>query len=222
MRRLFLLLVLSVPAFAAAPRELARALETFRSEAPREWSFIVTTEAEGKSTVERCDATRPEFDRWSLLKKDGRAPTDAELRSYGEARSRRSRTGTAPRISDQFFLEAVETLSDAPERAVFRCPLRPGEARDDTARSLRATITVHKPTRTIESVELANHEPFSPAIGVRIAEMRTRLSYSLPQDGRPSLPLAVTTHVRGRAFFFKSLDADMTVTFSEYTSATKP
>lgn len=210
--------MVSVPAFAAAPLELERALATFRSDPPREWSFVITTEAEGKSTVERCNAARPEFDRWSLVKKDGRAPTPAELQSYGEARSRRSRTGTAPKISDQFLLEGIETVSDSGDRVVYRCPLRPGEARDDTARSLRATITVHKPTATIESVELANIEPFSPALGVRIAEMRTRLSYSLPVEGRPSLPLTVITHVRGRAFFFKSLDADMTVTFSEYTT----
>src|SRR5688500_7554913 len=98
MRYFLLLCLVAARAFAAAPPELAKALETFRSEAPRGWSFTQTTNAEGKSTVERYDATKPEFDRWSLVEKNGRAPEAQELKEYAEARSRRSRTGTAPKL----------------------------------------------------------------------------------------------------------------------------
>jgi hypothetical protein len=38
----------------------------------------------------------------------------------------------------------------------------------------------------------------------------------VPTADRPSLPQTVTPHVRGTAFIFKSLDAGMTVTFSDY------
>lgn len=221
MRFLFMFCSLAAAALAAVPPELARALETFRADPPRGWSFHQTTSAEGKSTVEHCDAAKPEFDRWSLVQKDGRTPTAAELREYGEARSRRSRTGTAPNLSDQFLLEALEVVSDTPERATYRCPLRRGESRDNTAAFLRATLVLHKPTRTIESIELANTEPFSPTFGVKIGELRTVMSYALPQGDTPSLPQKVTTRVRGRAFLFKSLDADMTVTFSDYAKAGK-
>ena len=41
------------------------------------------------------------------------------------------------------------------------------------------------------------------------------MTYSLPSDDKPSLPQQVVTRVRGRAFLFKSLDGDLTVTFSE-------
>lgn len=222
MRLLFLFCVLAGSGLSAVPPDLAAALATFRSDPPREWSFTQTTEAEGKSTVERANASRPEFDRWTLVLKDGRAPTPGELREYGEGRSRRSRTGTAPSITDQLLLEQTETIADTPERATYRCPLRPGESRDKTALFLRATLVVHKPTRTVETVELANTAPFSPTLGVKIAELRTRMTYSLPQHDRPSLPQQVTTRVRGTAFFFKSLDADMTVSFSDYERTGKP
>ena len=220
--RLFILLCgLSATVFAATPRELAQALETFRSDPPRGWSFTQTTSAGGKSTVERCDATKPEFSRWSLVQKDGRAPTPEELQDYAEARSRRSRGGTAPNLTDQLFLDAIETLGDTAERATFRCPIRPGESRDKTALALRATIVVHKPTRTIESIELANVEAFSPTFGVKIAALKTLMTYSLPTSDRPSLPQKVATHVRGTAFLFKSLDSDLTVLFSEYVKIGK-
>ena len=51
-------------------------------------------------------------------------------------------------------------------------------------------------------------------IGINIAETRTVMTYSLPEAGRPSLLQKVTLRVRGRAFWFKSLDQDMTVTYS--------
>jgi hypothetical protein len=222
MRLLVLLCVMSATVFAAAPRELTLALEMFRSDPPRGWSFSQTTIAAQTSTVEHCDATKPEFARWSLIRKDGRAPTAGERQDYAEARSRRSRTGTAPKIVDQLVLDAVETIDDTLDRAVYRCPLRPGESRDKTAPALRATIVVHKSTHTIESVELANLEPFRPTFGVKIVALKTLMTYSLPSGDTPSLPQKVSTHVRGTAFLFKSLDGDMTVTFSDYMKVGKP
>lgn len=221
MRFLVLLWLAGATLFAAAPRELASALETFRSDPPRGWSFTQTTSAEGKSTVERYDATKPEFDRWSLVQKDGRTPTPAELKDYAEARSRRSRTGTAPSLVEQLVLDACETVNDSPDRTVYRCPLRQGEARDKTALSLRATVVLHKPTRSIESVELANIETFNPTLGVKITALKTTMRYSRPDGETPSLPEIVATHLRGTAFFFKTLDADMTVKFSDYVRAGK-
>jgi hypothetical protein len=221
MRFLFLLCVVLSSAFGAVPPELTAALETFRSDPPRGWSFTQTTSAEGKSTVERSDAAKPEFDRWTLVLKDGRAPSPQELKDYAEARSRRSRGGTAPKITDQFILEAGETIADTVERVTYRCPLRQGESRDNTALSLRATIVVHKPTHTIESIELTNIEPFKPTIGVKIAALKTAMTYSLPTAETPSLPQKVATHVRGTAFIFKKLDADMTVIFSDYAKVGK-
>jgi hypothetical protein len=216
MRFWFLLCGLRTLGFAAVPGELAPALETFRSDPPRGWSFTQTTKADGKSTVERYDAAKPDFDRWSLVEKNGRTPTGEELKDYAEARSRRSRTGTAPNLTEQFVLDAIETVGETAERTTFRCPLRQGESRDRTAPHLRATLVLHKPTRTIESVELANVEPFSPTLGVKIATMRTLMTYSHPTAELPSLPRTVATLVRGTAFVFKSLDAEMTVTYSDY------
>lgn len=203
-------------AFAAVPPELAAALKDFRADAPRGWSFTQTTVAEGKSLVEHCDAAKPEFDRWSLLQQDGRAPTEAEFKNYADVRSRRSRGGTAPKLTEQLNLATLETVADTPERVIFRCQLKPGEMGDKTSEFLRVTLVLHKPTKTIESFELASTGEFAPTFGVKIAEMKTALTYTLPTGDRPSLPDKVTTHQRGRAFFFKSLDADMTVTFTDY------
>ena len=216
MRFLFLLALLAGSAFAAVPPALETALASFRTEGARNWSFTQTTKGEGRSRVETYDAAKPDFERWTLLQENGRAPTADELQDYREKLSRRSRGGTAPRLADQLDLTTVETLSDTPERATYRCKLKPGETGDRTAEHLLATIVLHKPTGTIELFSLAATGPFSPAFGVHIEEMNTTMRYSLPAGDQPSFLLESSTRLRGRAFMVKSLDADLTVTFTDH------
>lgn len=219
MRLLLLLCALASFGFGAVPPELAAALQSFRADPPPGWSYTVATSGEGRSTVERCDAAKPEFNRWKLLQKDGRAPTEEELRDYAATRSRRSRGGTAPKLVEQMDLGTLEVIRDDAERAIYRCRVKPGEAKDTIAQHLRGTLELHKPSRTLVVLELASANEFSPAFGVRTTAMSTRLTYSVPTAAQPSLPQQVTIRVRGRAFLFKSMDADMTVTYSEYEHA---
>jgi hypothetical protein len=216
MRLLLLLGLLANFAAAAVPPALAAALKNFRTDGPRGWSFTQTTVADGRTRIERHDAGQPEFGRWTLVADAGKTPTDDEQRDYREKLTRRSSAGTAPRLTDQLDLSTLQLVSTAAGRTTYRCRLKPGEQGDTSARFLAATLVLHEPTQTIESLELASTGEFSPAFVVKIAEMKTTMTYSLPESDRPSLLQKVTTHLRGRAFLVKSLDADMTVTFSDY------
>ncbi len=210
------------PADDGSRAALEAALKTFRTDGPKGWSFTQTTTSGGQSRVERFDAAQPEFARWTLHAIDGRPPTPDESADYREKISRRSRAGTAPRLNDQIDLTTLTLIDDTPERATYRARLKEGEDGDATARFLAATVVLHKPTHTIESFEIASTGPFSPVLGVKIAEMKTTLRYSLPDDQRPSLLLDSATRLRGRAFLVKSLDADMTVNFTDYERAGRP
>ncbi len=203
------------------PAALAAALANFRGDVPPRWSYTLSTTAEGKSTVELCDAAKPEFARWSLVRKDGRPPTTGETQEYLEGRSRRSRGGTAPKLTEQLDLASVEEIARDETATTFRCRIRPGEARDKIAGFLRAAIIVHRATHTIQTIELHSIGPFNPTFGVSIAEMKTRMTYSLPSTATPSLPQKVETRMRGTAFWFKSIDADMTVVFGDYSHVGK-
>ena len=227
MRFFLLACILTVSVAAAEPPAsiasirpaLEEALKSFRTEGPKGWSFTQTTRGDGHSRKERYNAAQPEFDRWTLLQEDDRTPTTDESQGYLEKLSRRSRGGTAPQLRDQLDLTTLEVANETAERATCRTRLKPSEAGDATARFLVATLVVHKPTRTIESFELAADAPFSPTWGVKIKAMKTTLTYSLPDGTRPSLLQESITHLRGRAFLIKSLDADMVVTFTDYERA---
>jgi len=220
LRLLVLAFLITAPAQAALPPEIAAACTAFRTENPKGWSFTQTTTAEGKTLIERYNAAQPEFNRWTLLQQDGRAPTEDEARAYQEKFTRRSRNGTAPNISSQLDLASAELVTDTPERVTYRFRLSATESSDKTADFLRASVTYHKATHSIEVFEIASIEAFSPVFGVKIATLRTTIRYSLPEAGRPALLHEITTHTLGRAFF-KSLDADMLVRYTNYAWAGK-
>jgi len=198
------------------PAELDRALKLFRAEGARGWAFNQTTESGGKSLFEHYDPAKPEFSRWTLLKKNGAAPTEPELKEYRERLSRRTSGNTAPNVKDQIDPASCELVQADEVRASYRFNLRPGASDDSSAAHMSATFTLHKSTETIERVELNAFEPFSPMFIVKINDAKTTITYSLPENGRPSLLQQIAVHIRGRALWFKSLDEDMTVTYSDH------
>ena len=221
--RFSLLFLLALrPLFATSlPADFEAALKEFRAEGAFGWSFTQTTDGGGQSRVERFDAAQPEFNRWTLLKQDGRAPTEAEVREYREKQSRRSSAINAPKLTDQLDLATLKEVGSDEAKKRFTCALKPDGDGDTVARFLEVRLTLDRASGVFEEVEIVSREPFSPATAVKIGEMKTVMTYSLPDAERPSLLLAVTTRLRGRAFFVKSLDADMTVSRSEYVFAGK-
>lgn len=215
---LFLVLSSLVQAIPV-PSELTAALAGFRTEGPKGWSFTQTTVGGDRRMTEAYDAAKPESERWTLLEKDGQPPTPEEIDAYRHQQARRIGNQTAPNVKDQLDLDSCTLVSDDGERAVYRFLLKPGNADDHSAAHMASTFTLHRPTGTIERVELASFEPFSPVFLVKVAEARTVITYSLPADGRPSLLQSVAMRVRGRAMWFRSLDSDLAVTYSDYVYA---
>lgn len=219
---LSLLVLLLSSAFAAPSPELQAALDAFRTEGPKGWAFTQTVATAERSRVETFDPLQPDHLKMTLVSENGRPPTPEELRTYREQQTRRSGGFTAPNIKEQLDLASAERIDVADEREIWRFALVPGAADDTSARHMRVTMKFHPATATIEQVELASFEPFSPVFGVKVEQASTRIDYSLPTaDGTPSLLQHISVTVRGRAFFFKSLDSDMTIEYSDHHYAGK-
>jgi len=222
-RNLILPIALAAAASAQAadlPQELAEALDAFRADGPAGWSYVQTTESSSGSQVERYDASRPDFHRWSLLRKDGRTPTGDEIRAYQEGKTRRTSGLQPPRIQDRLDLSSGERISSVDGAESWRFQMTPGGADDLSAEAMAVTVSFDLPSNTVTRVEIASTTSFSPMIAVRIDESRTVMEYSLPKGDTPSLLQRITLHVRGRAFWFRSLDEDMTITYSMQEKAT--
>lgn len=206
---------------APMPTELSAALKDFRAEGPKGWAFTQTTVSGQHSREERFNPLGKNFLQWTLVKQDGRTPTAEETQKYNELKTRRSSNESAPSVKDQILPDTCEVVSETPERGVYRFSLKPGAEDDSSAQFMRATFTLHRPTASIEQVELASTGPFSPVLMVKVQEARTVMIYSLPAADLPSFLREVTVKIRGRAMWFRSLDQDMTVTYSDHIYAGK-
>ncbi len=201
---------------SALPSELQQALQRFRAEGTRGWSFTQTTVEGEQRLVERFDAAQYDFKRWSLLEKDGRPPTEEEIRHYKDMLTRRTKGDTAPNVKDQIIPDSCEILSEDATSGRYRFQLKPGDEDDSSAENMQVTFTLHRPSGTIQRVELASKGPFSPVLMVRIEEALTVIDYSLPEGDRPTLLQQVTLKLRGRAMWVRSLNQDMVISYSDY------
>ncbi len=219
-RSILLTTVLSlwaVVGLLAQPSEsLSSALEGFRTEGPKGWAFTQTSHSTDRSRVESFDPLAASHLRWTLLTENGAVPSAKATESYRQQQTRRTGGQTAPNVKEQLILESAELLEAAYDREVWQFQLRPGASDDSSAEHMHSTITFHPPSRTIERIELASFESFSPVFGVTVESARTDIHYSLPNNDAPSLLQEIKVSIRGRAFYFKSLDSDMTVSYSDY------
>ncbi len=205
------------------PSELEKALADFQAEGTKGWGFTQSTTSAEKTLVERYDPAKPEFSRWTLLQKNGRAPTDVESKEYRDMLTSNARGQTAPNVKDQIRPETCEPLAVEDGRARYRFLLKSGGEDDKSAEHMVVTFSLHLASGTIERVELSNIRAFSPMFAVKIDEARTVIRYTLPEENRPTLLQDIKVRVRGRAMLVKSLDQEMTVTYADYTPpASKP
>jgi len=221
MRRFTVLLaacLCSAAARAELPGAVARALAAFRADGAKDWAYTQTTVDGDRKTIERFDPGRLEFVRWTLIEKDGGAPTVQELQQYRERKARRVLTAGPPPIKDQLDLGTAELLEETPTCWRYRFHLKPGGGDDRAAAHMRATLTISKAAASIETLALENIEPFSPALFVRVEQMRTVMTYSLPTAEEPSHLQRVEAHVRGRAIV-RPLDQTVVVTYSDFEKA---
>lgn len=201
---------------AAPSPELATALATFRTEGPKGWAFTQTSTSPDRSRVETYNPLAASHLRWSLITENGTTPSAETLESYRQQQTRRTGGQTAPNVKEQLIMETAELRGDDGQRQQWYFRLKPGADDDSSAEHMATTITFHLPSRTIERIELASFESFSPVLGVNVESARTVIEYSQSTSERPSLLQSIKVSIRGRAFWFKSIDSDMTVSYSDY------
>ncbi len=225
-RRLLILVALLVPIAASAQTDslVEEALANMGEVDLDAWSYKVTTTREGKKTIERHDATKPETARWQLLMKNGESPTADELAEYAAAKNgqreqkkRRRKADGENDIEQLIEPGSVTLLAENSTRATYSFKMK---ADDDEGREfaehVQATLVIHKKIPYVERLEMQSTEEIKPAIGVKIAEFHMSMRFSHDSDSGTILPSTIATRIKGRAFLVKSIDEDISVVFSDY------
>ncbi len=185
------------------------------------WAFTVTTTEEGKKTVETHNPAAPKEQRWTLILKDGKPPTEKQLKKYAEERRRAG--GKAQKLGGLVDKSSLEFAAEDTERLTFHFQMK---ADDDEAKlmagKIRGTLVVRRDGPNVESLEIANTEKISKAGVFSLSEFQTRIRFRPAPERPESLIESVTARVRGRALLVKSLDADTETTFSDFRWVGEP
>jgi hypothetical protein len=206
-----------LPALAAElPAYFNEALAQFTSDAPRGWAYTLTTTRGSETSVERFDPSRPKGGEWTLLQRDGRAATAEEIERYLRYKAS-STPPTARATFEKGDLDRGTFTLVREDAAVaeFR-----GKFREDLKEPLLAHLVLDlkftKQPAAVQAFTLRLAGPFAPALGVKMTELEVSMEFSPPTDGRPSLPRESRSRFRGRLFFFKSIEEDLRIRYSDF------
>jgi hypothetical protein len=204
------------------PAYVRTALNAFNPEPPAGWSYTLTTTRnnEARATA-RFDAAKPPGDQWTLLELNGHAPAASEAAQYARSRADDTTPASAKGAFQKRDIDPASftLLSENAEHAEFRCTFRPEAAgADKMLGHLALRLTVAKLRPHVEQCVLELKEPYSPVLGVKMRELLVRISFSPPDDGRPSLPASQSSHFVGRLFFF-GMEENLELTYSAFAPA---
>jgi len=123
---LFCCLLTTTVARAETPPLLATAMQKLVNE-DDQWAYtqvIRRTDREGGDTVARFDPTKPQGEKWELIKLKGKAPTNAEADRWCRRRGGEVSQTDGRALTDLLDLEHASIASETPTSVRFKVPLK--------------------------------------------------------------------------------------------------
>jgi hypothetical protein len=206
---------------AETPAFLRTALSDFDTAMPSGWAYTLTTVRNERTITERFDPAQPATAQWILLETAGRAPTAAELEKYRRARSNAPGGNQANFEKSDIDPGSFQLLKEDADHAEFSAAFREtATGPDKMLGHLRLTLTVDKRLPHVAAYTLELLEPYSPVLGVKMNTLRVAVRFSPPADGRPSLPVEMTSQFDGSIFFIPTGE-DLRLTYRDHTPPLK-
>jgi hypothetical protein len=217
-RALLPLLILAIPVPMSASHPLAtKALDALDSFERDDWSYTMTTTSKDGTRVERHDATRPEGQRWTLVKVDGRAPKPGEIEDYLEEKEKLRKASKENDDEHDVDRSSIRLISETPQRATFTFRTKSdGGIGAKMVEKIVGTLVVNKDGGWAERFELQNEGDLAPIPGVKVTRFRLSLNFHRDQSSREIVLGTIEMSTRGRAFLVKSLDDDRVTRFSDF------
>ncbi len=216
LRLALVFLCLVVAARAAIPGYFREAVARYSPDAPAGWAYTLTTTRGKDTSRERFDPSRPKGGEWTLLATNGRAPTADEIERYLRYKASNAPTTTRATFErGDLDFENAELVREDAERGEFRVRFRESASQPLLAHVV-LELTVRKAPAAIERSVMQLVERFSPALGVRMHELRVTTEHNAPTAEQPALPRSVESHFRGRLFFLIPIEEDLRVVYSDF------
>lgn len=155
------------------------------------WAFTqLAREYDGttlkRERLERYDPSRPERERWELVRLNGREPTPQDKADLTERKNKKRRKNTTP-VAEYFDLDRALFVGGDRQVVRYEVPLRSNVEWLFPIDKVSLVLTIDKATRAIARVQAKIDEPFRVALGVaRVLDVQLDLETDLPPANAPT------------------------------------
>lgn len=191
---------------AEAPALLAAAIQTLAME-DDQWAFTQVmrrTDRASGDTVARFDPSKPEGEKWELIKLRGRAPSDAEANRWCKRRSGEVSQSDGRALTDLLDLENASIAVDTNTSVRFKVPLKKNIIARVPTENFIAYVEVDPNDQSIQRFSVFLRQAIRLAGGA--AEIRSaqgEVTFQTVDQSTSTRPTRVTASGSGQALFKK-------------------
>ena len=217
MRINYCLLFLCFPSLCVADNYtdiLQQAFARFDDNYQEEWAF--TEERIFKEVTSRGRYDPRSEDRWSLLTVDGRTPTEKEISTYREDKSKEANGRGAGKNSPEAMMnpESLSLIEETENYWLF--DFLPAGDNQKFMEYLNGEMMINKSSTTIQFIDIRSTDSFKPRFGVRVKEFLTRLEFTTVNEDGPVVPQSMRFRIKAKAFGVMDVDERVSVVYSDY------
>jgi hypothetical protein len=209
--------VTTAPAPDPAVEVVHDALAASKAVDLRRWAYTVTTVVDGRKSIEHHNPAAARGSRWQLALKDDQKPSAQDLQKYAEKRRRPGSDPRQPEVHDLIDAKSLQVLSNDATRVTCSFRLKVSDPDSQSMmEKLHGTLVARKDPPALEMVEIVNTGRLSKQPVFSLSEFKARLEFQPGPDGSQLLPGSLHFRLRGRALLLKSLNKDISTTFSDF------
>jgi hypothetical protein len=169
------------------------------------WAYTETSRGldDNHQTVVRVDPSKPEGQRVTLLKYDGKPPTAAQLKTWrDQGRDVAATLGDLPPLTSVIDFTDLRVAADETAAVVFELPIVAGNA-DFPADKFQALFRVNKTRRSLEDIVVKMREAIKVAGLVKITDAGLEAHFRTLDPASPPQPVALKAGGAARLLLVK-------------------
>jgi hypothetical protein len=177
------------------------------------WRYHQTTSAEDMLRVESFDARLNEGSQWQLMSENGQEPDAVRLAEYAQ-----DKADTKPKegqktlsFSELVKLESLRFVSEDETQLIYKFVPQIDELDND---GLNGELRLNKQSKQLDVIKIINSKDLSPAFSVSLTQFELTMNFAAVTG--LVMPAKITTKVKGSVAFFKSIDSEEVVSYSDY------
>jgi hypothetical protein len=185
------------------------------------WAYTETSRGldDNHQTVVRVDPSKPDAQRVTLLKFDGKPPTPAQLKTWrDQGRDNTATLGDLPPLTSVIDFTDLRIAAEETAAVVFELPIVSGNA-SFPAEKFQALFRVNKTRRSLEDISVKMREAIKVAGVVKITDAGLEARFQTFDPAHPPQPVSLKAGGAARILLVK-ISRSFEATRTDYVRVT--